>query len=272
MAERRFDIIFDGSVINGNDVLEVKANLQKLFKLDDNSIDKLFSGTPIAIKKNLDRQTASQYQTAITQAGAKIQLVLHKPATDQKPAEQLRSATTTPRADINTATDAASLQILPPGSPMLNESERVEVAPADINVDHLQLEKVNPFLADDLSPPTPAATDGQYPNPNVSTSTGDHLTLAEPGATIGSDTHEAAATLPLAIEHLDIDPLGNYLLSQAELAAASQAANEAVIDEAAIAALSLSEAGSDLLNANEKPVYPAVEVDTSAFKLMEDNT
>lgn len=270
MAERRFDIIFDGSVINGNDVLEVKANLQQLFKLDDNSIDKLFSGTPIAIKKNLDRQTASQYQTALTQAGAKIQLVLHKAAADPSLTKQQAAAAPA----IDTASDAQSLQILPPGSPILNESERVEITPAQINVDHLQLEKVNPFLADDLAAALPAEADGQYPTPNVSNSAGDHLTLAEPGATIGAGTDDAAVAggLPLDIEHLDIDPLGNYLLSQAELAAASNAASTAVIDEAAIAALSLSEVGSDLLNNNEKPVHPAVDVDTSAFKLMEDNT
>ncbi len=80
MSERRFDIVFDGSVINGSDPLAVKERVKQLFKLDDAAAEKLFSGSPIVIKKNVDRKTATQYQQAMSKAGARIQMVLHKDA------------------------------------------------------------------------------------------------------------------------------------------------------------------------------------------------
>lgn len=268
MAERRFDIIFDGSVINGSNVEDVKGNLQTIFKLDSESINKLFCGTPIAIKKNLDRQTATQYQTALTKAGANIQLVLHR----ESNAENTQPAKTT--NDDSAASNPDELSILPRGSDLLSASERSTVPKVAINVDHLQLEKANPFLFDD-APVKPAmvqataSAEPGYPALDVAVAT-DNITLASPGADIG-DQSALPPLMDINTDYLDIDPLGTYLVEQN-----NQLANEqgsAITKEAllvATATLSLCEPGADILRPDEKPAYTAVEVDTSALTLSDD--
>lgn len=268
MAERRFDIIFDGSVINGSNVDDVKGNLQTIFKLDSESINKLFCGTPIAIKKNLDRQTATRYQTALTKAGANIQLVLHR---------ESNSENTQPANVSNKDSDAShsgELSILPRGSDLLSVSERTTVPEVAINVDHLQLEKANPFLVDD-APVTPAmgqataSAEPTYPAMDVAIAT-DTITLASPGADIG-DQNSLPPLMDINTDYLDIDPLGTYLVEQNSQLANEK--NDAMTKDAllaATAALSLCEPGADILRPDEKPAYTAVEVDTSALTLSDD--
>lgn len=254
MAERRFDIIFDGSVINGSKVTDVKANLKALFKLDDNSIEKLFCGTPIAIKKNLDRQSATQYQTALSQAGAKIQLVLHRDSSTAKPVETAISA-------------EAGMQLLPPGSPLLTGQERPSVTPVEVNIDHLELIKANPFISEVLPEATSEGLANSSATVNsIANNAETVFTLAKTGTDTGvAVQQDELPIVPPNIDHLDVEPLGTDLLAgieQAETAAAPKLS----------ANLSLCEPGSDILRSDERPVYSAVEVDISGLTLSEDNT
>ena len=141
LSERRFDIVFSGKLINGAEVIEVKENLRKLFQLNATAVEKLFSGDSIVIKTNIDRATASQYQQAITQAGASIQLRLHQSSDSATPTNK-QNPKSSNEPSTKTGTDSDKLTLLPPGSALLNANERkaidsieIDINPADLRTD-----------------------------------------------------------------------------------------------------------------------------------------
>jgi hypothetical protein len=70
MSEKQYNVEFSGQVIPGWDIDEVKSNLAKLLKADEEKIYKLFSGGRFVIKKNVDHQTAIKINNVLKDAGA----------------------------------------------------------------------------------------------------------------------------------------------------------------------------------------------------------
>ena len=65
------NIIFSGELVAGYETEEVKANLAKLFKIDDAAkINAIFSGKAVTLKKNLDAEKAAKYEAVLGKAGA----------------------------------------------------------------------------------------------------------------------------------------------------------------------------------------------------------
>jgi len=69
MDSQRYNIIFEGKVADGVDMEIAKGNLQRLFKIDRATVDKLFSGKRTVLKKDVPADTLKKYQTALTNAG-----------------------------------------------------------------------------------------------------------------------------------------------------------------------------------------------------------
>ena len=67
---KRFDVYFAGQILDGKDPDNVRANLAKLFKADDSTLDLLFSGKAYLVKRECDRDTALKYKKAMERAGA----------------------------------------------------------------------------------------------------------------------------------------------------------------------------------------------------------
>ena len=70
MSHKLYNLEFSGQVVPGWDIDEVKANLAKLLKANEEKIYKLFSGGRFFIKKNVDHKTAIKINTALKDAGA----------------------------------------------------------------------------------------------------------------------------------------------------------------------------------------------------------
>jgi uncharacterized Tic20 family protein len=70
MPEKLYNLEFAGQIIPGWDIDEVKANLTKLLKANEEKIYKLFSGDRFYIKKNADHQTVIKINTMFKDAGA----------------------------------------------------------------------------------------------------------------------------------------------------------------------------------------------------------
>jgi hypothetical protein len=70
MSQKLYNLEFSGQVVPGWDIDEVKANLAKLLKANEEKIYKLFSGGRFFIKKNVDHKTAIKINTALKDAGA----------------------------------------------------------------------------------------------------------------------------------------------------------------------------------------------------------
>ena len=69
MDSQRYNIIFEGKIADGVDIEIAKGNLQRLFKTDRATVDKLFSAKRTVLKKDLPAETVKKYQAALTNAG-----------------------------------------------------------------------------------------------------------------------------------------------------------------------------------------------------------
>lgn len=72
MSQARFKIVFSGQLMPAAQLDEVKANLARLFKSDSAKIESLFSGNPVALKRDLAEDEAQKYLAALQRAGAKV--------------------------------------------------------------------------------------------------------------------------------------------------------------------------------------------------------
>ena len=68
MTEARYKIVFDGQLMPEMTLETVKDNLARLFKSDPSKIDTLFSGSPVALKRDLAETEADKYLAALAAA------------------------------------------------------------------------------------------------------------------------------------------------------------------------------------------------------------
>lgn len=69
MTEPRFKIVFDGTLLPGVEPDTAKENLAALFKAQRDAVERLFSGRPVALKRDLAESEAQKYLEALTKAG-----------------------------------------------------------------------------------------------------------------------------------------------------------------------------------------------------------
>jgi uncharacterized membrane protein YhaH (DUF805 family) len=72
MTDTRYKIVFDGQVMPEMALDTVKDNLARLFKSDLSKIDALFTGSPVALKRDLAEVEADKYLAALQRAGALV--------------------------------------------------------------------------------------------------------------------------------------------------------------------------------------------------------
>ena len=80
-----YNLIFQGKIIDGASLAEVKKNVAQLFKADAAKTAALFSGKPIVIKKNLDTESAKKYIAVLKKAGAVVKAVKLEEKTPESP-------------------------------------------------------------------------------------------------------------------------------------------------------------------------------------------
>ena len=69
MSEPRYKIVFDGALQPGVDITTAKLNLAALFKSDVASIERLFNGSTVALKRDLSHSDAQTYLQALNKNG-----------------------------------------------------------------------------------------------------------------------------------------------------------------------------------------------------------
>ncbi|GLK90988.1 DUF805 domain-containing protein [Pseudomonas turukhanskensis] len=72
MTDTRYKIVFTGELMPTATLDAVKDNLARLFKSDRDKIDGLFTGNPVALKRDLTDAEADKYVGALQNAGAKV--------------------------------------------------------------------------------------------------------------------------------------------------------------------------------------------------------
>lgn len=68
--DARYNVYFAGQLLPGYEQASVRSQLGRLFKADDSTLDKLFSGKAQLVKRDCDKATALKYKQAMEQAGA----------------------------------------------------------------------------------------------------------------------------------------------------------------------------------------------------------
>jgi uncharacterized membrane protein YhaH (DUF805 family) len=79
MSENRFKIVFDGALLPGVEITTAKLNLADLFKSDVSAIERLFSGKPVALKRDLTHADAQTYLDALSRTGIDARIEAQQP-------------------------------------------------------------------------------------------------------------------------------------------------------------------------------------------------
>lgn len=236
MSEQRYDLIFRGDIVLGQDLGEVKARLQQLFKADAARIDALFSGRPVPLKRNLDEETAKKYQQVLAKAGAEVSMA--PAAGEEKPREKA-----SPRA--------GGLSLAPAGSLLLRPRERGEQPGVQVDISALSLKPVGGNLLEAAERAAVPATPVTVPDFN----------LAEVGALLTTeDDRPALPEVDFADNHWDLSAPGEDLLRPEERPRVQAPPVPPL-------AADLAPVGSDLGQLREEK--PPVTPDISALRLEE---
>ena len=87
MSNVTYAIIFKGEIIDGFQVISVKANLAKLLKIDAEKMVTLFSGKQIVIKRTANKTQAIILAKALKKVGADIKVRAIKQSPEQSKAQ-----------------------------------------------------------------------------------------------------------------------------------------------------------------------------------------
>lgn len=212
-----FDVIFEGRLIPGRDPVVVKAALAELFNAPAETIDRLFSGTAVPIKKNIDHATAVRYISALKEAGALARL---KPVETVAPVEPAVAATPVPITAAAPAARTSSFTVAPVGADLTEAKAAVArvvdtsaYSVAAVGATLAEARTVTPVEVGDLSGYSMAAVG------TILTETRETIPLPEPDisglsvAAVGATLSEAKAVVSVPIADLDLTlaPVGSAL-------------------------------------------------------------
>ncbi|EED32689.1 conserved hypothetical protein [gamma proteobacterium NOR5-3] len=253
-SNERYDIAFAGECLEGHDPLAVRKALGTLFKADEATIERLFSGTRQRIKRNCDKATALKYQKSLAAAGAKAIVTL---AAEEAAKATAPVSATVEKPPVSAATEIADhkhpdpdrpdpgeLELLPGGSDILRPDEREQYEEAALDLSHISLAETGDRLSEESIDTGPV----------VSTP---HFDVAAPGAQIGPEVTQAPPPAP-DTSALDLAPVGE------DLGVHSADAPPVLVSTEH---LNLADAGSDLLRADERKESDVRAPDTSHLAL-----
>jgi len=125
-----YAIVFSGGVIDGFQLISVKAHMAKMLKADVNTMAKLFSGNPIVLKRTTDKDLAVKYGAALKKVGADVRIKAVKTnaplPTRKRPAPQAA-------ADAPHAPDTSGLSLMPLEGELVEPSPPPPPPPVDLS-------------------------------------------------------------------------------------------------------------------------------------------
>jgi len=137
MPAERFDVIFSGQLIEGQDPEQVRLKVGRMFKANEVQIKRLFSGKPVSIKQGVDIDTAGKYRLAFRKAGALVEIRSSRKVPDTAKANATKQGKDTP----DPKSGVAKLSLAPAGSGSLEAyAPKIEAAPLP-DIDNLSLAK-----------------------------------------------------------------------------------------------------------------------------------
>lgn len=239
--DRQYNVYFSGELLPGQELAAVRRRLGLLFKAEQATLDRLFSGQPQLLKKHCDKPTALKYKQAMERAGARPLIRRSQTSKNPSTAQRIAAIAAQPAADKpkrETVQDSTGLSLAAAGSDVLKPEEGQTREPVDVDCSALSLsadfERLSP-----VPPPAPAAPDTE------------HLSLGPVGETIPT-LPRYTQTLSPNTDSLNLAPEGSDF---SDCATASPAAPAVDLSK-----FEISPAGEDLLEAQyrdrDKPKPP----------------
>ena len=207
---KRYNVYYAGQVLGGADPAVVRQNLGRLFKADEQTLDKLFSGDVQLLKRDCDEPTAQKYKAAMERAGAQpiLRTLQDEGAVGQgaaeRPAEKaqadaprgMSAAEKIPapqeQPEAPAYADEIGLLMEPVGSDILRDNERATPPSVSVDVSALAVDNGAQRLSDEPPPPPPAPDTSQ-------------LDMGEVGDSI-PNLPSSAVPLDPDTSALDLDP------------------------------------------------------------------
>lgn len=238
MSDKTFEVVFRGRVLKGYETADVKKKLAALFKINEATAEKLFSGKRVTVKKGLDEATARKYRDVLRSAGANASIVTvgaggNAPKAASKPAAE--SASAAPGEDPSAGEDGT--WVLDPVGTVLAQADKPDSP--QIDVSGMSIAEVGTVFD------TPAIAEA--PQFNFS-----EFTVDDPGQTIVE---------PEVVEDAEFDLSGLSAGEPGEVLPQPEAVPPAEIDTEGLA---MAEAGSQLI---EKEAVTPAEIATDHLTL-----
>ncbi|MGQ9425790.1 hypothetical protein ACXYTJ_08990 [Gilvimarinus sp. F26214L] len=235
MTASQFDLIFRGDVVPGHRVEDVKLRLAKLFKVDPARIEALFSGKPVALKRNLNRDTAEKYQAVLLQAGAQVRLRPQQGGGGATPSRPAAGAVRKAPSEAPKRTDAPQaapesgsgqgFSLAPPGANLLTPAKAAGAPEPELDLSALSVRPAQGDLLDESEKSKDAAltldlSAYKLAEPGTDLLEGYHrdelplmepmaeFDLAEPGADVlRPEERQGREVVDVDVSHLQVAPL-----------------------------------------------------------------
>jgi hypothetical protein len=270
--DTRYNVYFAGQVLEGQDPASVRSRLGQLFKADEATLDKLFSGKTQLVKRDCDKATALKYQQAMERAGAapliraaepvaapassaeapparltaaqRIAMLANAPDVG-KPGEARAESAGGSQPAPPAPQEAGTIGVLPAGSDVLRPEERRGPVAAAVTAPELDMAAGGERLS--AVPPAPP------PAPDTS-----HLSAAAVGETLPTLPSTAVALSP-DTSALQLAPEGTDF--------SDCAAPEAPAPDLNLADITMAPAGSDVLETQYRKRHQQPTVNTDHLSL-----
>ena len=183
----RYNVYFAGRLMDGHDLDSVREKLAKVFNLDQQTLDKLFSGKNQLIKSDCDKATALKYKVVMQRAGAEPTINRIEPESKQASpaptkmhttAEKFAALAATPITGLletprlitpasvtqqENTTGTGSIGLTAPGTDVLHINERAAPISRNIDTSGFALDTLGQRLSQEPSSP-PAMPDTSHLN------------------------------------------------------------------------------------------------------------
>ena len=141
--DEKYRLVFRGEILEGQHRAVVKRRLMELMKLSEAQTEKLFSGSSVTVKRDVDKKTAARYQTLFKQAGGQLRVLAQQTeeTSAQVSASASGSAVAQPRFDAEASTTGMATFTVqtayfpPPAEPPLEiEAPDFDIAEVGVNL------------------------------------------------------------------------------------------------------------------------------------------
>ena len=154
MADERFDLSYTGLIAPGADSGRARERLTAIFKLTDKGAERLFTGKPVIVKRNVDAATAAQFEKVFAHAGAVLTVT---PVESMGLPETAATGPDSSEPPEPQGIDTSHLSLAPAPDPINLEEPLTHVFP-DFDLSHLSLVPGDDWTLEDcerLSTPIP---------------------------------------------------------------------------------------------------------------------